>query len=147
MYFGTGSWANSTVGANNRDNFLLYRDLRYRLIRNLLSQIIFLLGLVPFGFIISIMIFYLATYDAVGYTPSYNHPDPNSLSWAEPFQSTVADWGGLWIMSLIAWIVMCIITAFITRKNLLWKPIVITLTGHLIAIWILLGPIGEWFAD
>jgi hypothetical protein len=104
-------------------------------------------GLMPFGFIISLMTFYFHAYRILGRFPSYNQPDPKELDIYKHYSGFIYSFGSVWIISFLALIVMVIIFLVIKPKKADWRLIGLSSIGHFIAIMLFLSGIMEWFAD
>lgn len=104
-------------------------------------------GLIPFGFVISLMTFYFHASIILGRFPKYNQPDPKELDIYKIYSGFIISCGTIWIFSLLALIVMALAYCIIKRKKINWKLIGLSSTGHLIAIILFLSRILKWFAD
>ena len=104
-------------------------------------------GLIPFGFVISLMTFYFHASIILGRFPKYNQPDPKELDIYTHYSGLISNCGNFWIYSLLVLIVMVIAYWIIKGKRINWKLIGLSSVGHLIAIILLFSAITEWFAD
>jgi hypothetical protein len=86
-------------------------------------------------------------YKVLGHMPIYNHPDPKTLAFYERYAPVITGYGNLWLMSLIPWLLLAIMTLYITRRKILWQPVVLGAIGHTIALVLFAGSLMEWFAD
>lgn len=104
-------------------------------------------GLIPFGFVISLMTFYIHASRILGRFPTYNQPDPKELDIYYHYDWIIRSCGNIWVYSIPILIIMFIVYWVIKRKRTNWRLIGLCLTGHLIAIVLFISGIMEWFAD
>ena len=111
------------------------------------NWIIILFGLIPFGFIISILSFYFHAGHILGRFPSYCQPDPTDLTIYATYSPFIDITGGIWVVSLLAWPIVIIAYLFINRKNISWRLIISSVVGQIIAILLFSSKISEWYFD
>ena len=126
---------------------LQFSEKRDYLTRRVLSGFLLLPALFAFGFTVSLFMFGNKAYKVLGHMPIYNHPDPKTLAFYERYEPVITGYGSLWLMSLISWLLLAIMTLYITRRKLLWQPVLLGTFGHTIALVIFAGSLMEWFAD
>ena len=107
----------------------------------------YLLGLMPFGFALSLSAFYIHATNILGYFPRYNQPDPKELDIYICYEPVISLAGNLWICSVPIWLFLIAGYLIISRKNINWTPFVFSLIGQCCAILLFLSGIMEWFAD
>lgn len=108
---------------------------------------LYLLGLIPWGFTISLLAFYLHAKAILGYFPKYSHPDPKELDIYNCYEPCIAFFGNLWICSILIWLILVICFFILNKKKILWLPIILGLIGQCCAIFLLFSRVMEWFAD
>lgn len=103
-------------------------------------------GIIPLGFIISLLTFYVHATVVLGYFPSYNKPDPKNLNFYHIYSDLINIFFGIWFFSFPILIILIFFYLILQRKKK-WKLVVFSLTTHLIAIALLSSDIMKWFAD
>lgn len=104
-------------------------------------------GILPFGFIISLLAFYLHTRTFLGYFPEYNKPDPKTLDFYDSYSFLVNSTIGLWIISFVITIPLILVYFVIKRKKSDWKLIGFSLASQSIAIVLFFSDIFKWYID
>ena len=104
-------------------------------------------GLIPFGFIISLLTFYFHAAKILGRLPVYNLPDPKELDIYNQYSEIIYSLSAIWIISFLVLLIMTILFWIIKRKTTDWKLIGLSSIGHLFAILLLFSGIMEWFVD
>lgn len=105
------------------------------------------LGIIPLGFIISLLAFYFNATKILGHFPSYENPDPKELSIYDSYSSAITFTFELWAYSILIWLLLLIAHMVIKRKETDWKLIIKSGLGHLCAILLFFSEITLWFAD
>jgi len=105
------------------------------------------LGIIPFGFIVSLLAFYFHAARVLGHPPSYNHPDPKSLSIYAAYAPWVDLAANLWFYSFFFWLAAIVFYFIRYRKNISWKPVCFSAFGQFVAILLFLSRIFEWYID
>lgn len=111
------------------------------------KMIFYLLGLLPLGYIISMITFYLHTRVLLGFFPKYNQPDPKTLEIYQDYLPFINWTGNIWFVSLIIWIIMTITYIVLKRKKTNWRPLIFNALIQFCAIGLFVSGIGVWFAD
>jgi len=115
--------------------------------KKIITWLLYLLGITPLFYIVSILTFYFHARSILGRFPSYDNPDPGKL----PIYRTyywVIDWSfEIWVIGFLAWLVFSVLLLIMKREKASIRAIVLSSIGHIIAIFITLGPIFEWFVD
>lgn len=104
-------------------------------------------GILPLGFIISLMTFYFHASRILGRFPTYNQPDPQKLDIYKHYSGFIYRSGNIWILSLLVLIIMITAYWIVKRKRTNWRLVGLSSIGHLVAIILFLSGIMEWFAD
>ncbi|PWG04468.1 hypothetical protein [Polaribacter aquimarinus] len=104
-------------------------------------------GLAPFGYIISLIIFYFHTTIILGRFPKYNQPDPKKLDIYNYYSGVIDLLIGIWLLSFLTIIIIILSNLIINRKDVNWKLIGLYFTGHVIAIILFFSKIMEWYID
>ncbi|NJX16519.1 hypothetical protein [Tamlana crocina] len=112
-----------------------------------LKRIIYLVTIPAIGFSITLLTFYFHAGIVLGKLPKYNQPDPKTLEFYENYEMLISFFGNLWVITALLWLLLALIYLFKNRKNIFWKPIVISAFAQGLAIAILFSEITEWFAD
>ncbi len=105
------------------------------------------LGIIPLGFIVSLLSFYLHAVQILGRFPSYGQPDPKKLNiyyYYAPFVNWTA---GIWFISFFVWLIMTTTYIITKRRQLKWQLILFGAIGQAVAISLLMSDIYEWFLD
>ena len=109
--------------------------------------IFYILAVIPWTFIASLLTFYLTANHVLGYPPTYNNPDPGKLSIYKVYAPYV-DWtANIWLYSLVAWFILTIIYLITMRKRIEWLPPFVSGTGQYFGILLLFSRIFEWYID
>jgi hypothetical protein len=109
--------------------------------------ILYILGLIPWTFIASIMAFYFHAGKILGRPPIYDRPDPKELGIYKDYAPFV-DWTcDIWLWSFFVWFLLVIAYLIIKRKEIEWAPVVVSATGQIFAIILLFSGVFEWYID
>lgn len=108
---------------------------------------IYVLGLIPYGFILSLIVFYFHTGFFLDRLPTPSQPDPKELPFYAVYEPLVNTTGNIWLFSVFAWLIVSAIYIFACKKRIQWKPIIYSSIGHLAVVILLFSTIVEWFAD
>ena len=109
--------------------------------------VFWLLGIFPIGFGISILSFYFHAGLILGRLPHYNQPDPKELDIYGNYSPFVNWTLEIWFWSFLIWLIISILYLIITRKEINWRPILISGTTQMWAILIFFSPVLEWYVD
>ena len=109
--------------------------------------ILIILGLIPFGFIISLLSFYLHAGQLLGRLPRANSNHPQLFSIYSTYQPLVELTGELWIYSFIAWIFLVAIYLFRYRKDASLGHVIFSAIGQGLAVILFCSEICVWYAD
>lgn len=112
-----------------------------------LKKLLYIVGIPPLGFIVSLLAFFTHARVVLGFFPKYNQPDPKQID-AYDFYEPIISWtGNIWFYSLIIWLLL--ITLFLIKKpqQSSWKPFIFSTITQLCAIGLFLSEIIEWYAD
>ncbi len=107
----------------------------------------YILGLIPLGFIISLLSFYFHAGRILGNLPRYNQPDPKELEIYSEYSPYIDLSGEVWIYSLLMWIISTILYLILKRRQISWTPVIVSTFGQACAIVLFLSGIMEWYAD
>lgn len=105
------------------------------------------LGIIPLIFSISLLAFYFHAGLILGQLPRYNQPDPKELEIYFYYEPIINFTGNIWMFSLIFWLLLTVVYTIFKRKQIIWKPIIISALGHFCTILLFLSGVMEWFAD
>jgi hypothetical protein len=111
------------------------------------KSIFILLGIIPFGFIFSLLTFYFHAGYILGRLPIYDKPDPKFLSIYNLYAPWIDITGEVWLISLFIWLFIMVIYLIINRKSTSWKLLLYSSIGYIIAILLFLSGIMEWYSD
>jgi hypothetical protein len=106
----------------------------------------YILGILPWTFMVSLMTFYIKAGQILGHSPIYNYPDPSELHIYKEYSPYVNLTSEIWLYSLVGWFVFTIIY-FIVRKRIELTPIIISGIGQLLGILFIFSGIFEWYVD
>ena len=107
----------------------------------------FLLGIIPLGFIISLLIFYFHTRLFIGRFPVYSYPDPKELYFYGFYSSIINFFANSCIYSLILWLSTLIFNKMINDKIVPVNFIFFGLFCFIISIILFFSQILEWYID
>ncbi|HET6559636.1 MAG TPA: hypothetical protein VFG54_20090 [Prolixibacteraceae bacterium] len=105
------------------------------------------LGVIPFGFIISLLTFYFQAGRILGYLPRYNLPDPKELALYSVYSPIIDLTGLIWVYSLALWLIAISVYLIVKKEQINWRSIFISTIGHIAAISLFFSGIMEWYAD
>ena len=109
--------------------------------------IIYILGFIPLGFIISIFTFYFHVAIILKKLPVYNQPDPKELDIYSNYNPIIYLATKIWFYTIIFWFLAVIIYAIGEKREIKWKSIGLTGLVQLIGILIMFSEIFEWYVD
>jgi hypothetical protein len=109
--------------------------------------IFYILGIIPWFCIVSLMTFYFHAGKILGYLPRYNMPDPKVLTIYNDYASFIRCSFAIWFYSFITCFILAIIYLIINRKKINPYPIIFAFIGNIIALRLLFSGIFEWFVD
>jgi hypothetical protein len=101
----------------------------------------------PLLFMISLASFYSHAAKILGYSPSYDNPDPKTLSIYHRYQPYIDSTAEVWIWSFLIWFVVTGIYLILKRKQIDWTPLILSFFCHFFAVSLFLSGIMEWYAD
>ena len=85
-----------------------------------------ILGILPLGFVIPILLFYFHAGQLLGRLPRYNQPDPKELDIYSDYSPLVDLTGKIWLISFPVWLILTITYLIFRRKHIQWTPIAIS---------------------
>jgi hypothetical protein len=103
------------------------------------------LGLVPWGFIASLLGFYYRAWQSLGYLPFYDS-DPRENTIALSYQPWITVTAEIWCFSFVIWILVLIYT-LTSRKKASRGLIMAGAIGHIMAAILLLSGIQGLFHE
>jgi hypothetical protein len=107
----------------------------------------YILGSIPLIFSISLLTFYFHAGLILGRLPRYNQPDPKELEIYFDYHPIINLTFIIWIYSFIIWLILTVVYLIAKRKQILWKPIIISALGQVYGISLFLSEIMVWYAD
>lgn len=107
---------------------------------------VFFLGSIPYAYSIVLLGFYMNTASSLGYFPTYNHPDPSTLSYYDIYATIINVFANAWIIVILPWIALSI---YLFKKHLKQSSniLVFGAIGYFISIVLFFSDVLEWFAD
>ena len=106
-------------------------------------------AIIPWGLIISILLFYIHASILLGRFPTYANPDPKALSIYNSYAFIINPLFFAWALTFFIWIIAFII--FINHNNnslaKYKKPLIIIFAGQLTSLLIFFTPIVNWYLD
>lgn len=106
--------------------------------------------IILYGFpVLNLIVFYsfvVRAINKIGFIPTYNNPDPNSIKGLETHMRLIYDLGDLMIVSLIA-IALGLVFSFFKKGEFFKQLRVHYLISFLLIVANFLGPFNVWFAD
>lgn len=127
------------------ENLIKFKDRPF--LKESLVVLLFLSGLPSLCYFISILLFYIQASIILDTLPHWNNPDPKELLIYGDYNGIISGCFGVWVISFLVWLLLCVAYIFATRKNVYWKPVLFTLIMHCLSIVITLSPIFEWYVD
>lgn len=112
-----------------------------------LKRIIWLLGIPPLAFAITILTFYFHVAIQDGHLPTYNNPDPKYTGLYVYYATIIETSLTLWFYTFLVWLVIIIVYLFKNKDNYTNKPVVATIIFQVMAILVCMSEVLEWFVD
>jgi len=109
--------------------------------------IFYLLGTIPWFFIVSLITFYFHAEKILGYFPRYYFPDPKELSIYSNYSPFINCSFGIWFYSFFVWLFVTIIYLIINRKKINWHFVIFAFIGNIISLILVFSKIFEWYID
>ena len=109
--------------------------------------VLYVAGILPFGFIISLLTFYFHTRAILGRFPTYNNPDPILLDDYTFYNGIIDPAIRVWLLSFLVWSFIAAGFRLVTGKRFYWKHLLFSSIGHIIALIITFSDIFEWYVD
>jgi hypothetical protein len=110
-----------------------------------LNSAIYILGAIPALYTFSLFTYYLYLEKIVGHI--FHNSQPVPFDNQNILVDMIMRFGLAWIFTIIIWLVLSVTLIILTRKNSMWRPILITLLCHLAAILISISGILDWLID
>jgi hypothetical protein len=111
------------------------------------NAVFYAFALFPLSFSISLLSFYFHAASVLGKFPSYGQPDPKELGFYGIYASAIHLSGNVWLFSFIPWLLFTVIYLVVKRKQISWKPLIISAVCQIGAVALFLSGVMEWFAD
>jgi hypothetical protein len=105
------------------------------------------LGLLPLGFILSLLTFYFHAGIVLGYLPSYDYPDPSKLLIYRIYLPLIWITATIWLVSFMFWVILIVLYIIIRKGKINWKYLILTAIIQALAIILFKSRIWEWFVD
>lgn len=105
------------------------------------------IAIVSIMFCISLLGFYFHAACILGKLPTYGQPDPKTLVIYGSYSPIILVTGNIWICSLPIWLIVTVTYVILKRKQVVWRPVLLSLLAQLCAISVLLSRAMKWFAD
>jgi hypothetical protein len=112
-----------------------------------LKIVYFILGILPFGFIISLLTFYFHAGNILGRLPSYNHPDPKDFSIYLSYSPLINLTLEVCVYSFFPWLVLILVDSVLYWKNISWRLLLGDSLGYGIILFLLFSGIIDWYMD
>lgn len=118
---------------------------------NKMKSVIHWIGLLPYGFVLAHLAFFVHTWIFLGQMPTYNQPDPKSLELYALYKPLIVFAGIAWFISIPIWLILSMIY-FVKAsqqgtQDTIWKPLVSGLIANIIVLCFIFSGIVEWFVD
>lgn len=111
------------------------------------KTILDLFAIFPILFIVSLLSFYFHAALALGFYPTFDHPDPKLLTFYTFYQPIIIFAGNFWLLSLFIWVPLLVTYFLLNRKKFFWKPLLLSSISFALAFLIIFTEIVNWFAD
>lgn len=105
------------------------------------------LGLIPFGFTLSFLTFYLHAGLVLGYLPEYNSPDPKELSIYASYSPFVDMSLVIGFVSFVVWVATTMLYVVVARKCISWRLVLLSAVGYLTSYLLAISGIFGWYID
>lgn len=109
--------------------------------------IIFVLEILPYGFIVSLLTFYFHAGQILGRLPIASSNDPKNFTIYSSYEPLINVTGNIWLFSFIAWTVVVGLYLFLYRGRISWRPILFSAIGQGLAVILFCSKINEWYVD
>ena len=105
------------------------------------------LSIIPWPFIIGLLMFYFHAWYILGHAPTYNYFELRKLSMIDGYYVAII------VLSMCAytasfcfWFLLSIFYILLLKKEIEWKLLVSSAVGQLLALYLLISDIGGWFS-
>jgi hypothetical protein len=108
---------------------------------------LYIAGIIPWGLVVSFLLFYLHTSFLLGRFPSYPNPDPKNLNIYNFYSYIINALFLIWAMTFLIWIIALIIFIAHNKLSEYKKPLIIVIAGWIISFLMFFTPIFDWYMD
>jgi hypothetical protein len=116
-------------------------------VKNIHMSLIYFLGAVPWVYNVSLTAFYVQASLILKRFPEIDDPDPKSFDIYYTYSKIIGKSGDYWVLSLLFWLVLCILYCFQSyNNNINRRRVIVSSVGHIYAL-ILLFSIMRWYVD
>ena len=112
-----------------------------------IKKVYFILGAVPYGFIIPLLTFFFYATFILGRFPFYSSPDPKEIPSYHIFLPIIDFASSIMVGTFLSWFIFSVIYLITSWKNVLWKSIFLSSLGYIICILLFFSSITDWWAD
>jgi hypothetical protein len=105
------------------------------------------LSILPLGLLISLPAFYFHASAILGYSPTYNHPDPKDISIYKFYAPIIYGSSVVSLTSNLIWIIALIVYLFSVKKENLVKLIYISSLTQTASFTLYFIGMFDWFVD
>ena len=109
--------------------------------------VFYVAAIIPWGFAISIIAFYVHASILLGRFPTYANPDPKDLSIYSFYGYIINLFLVTWFLSFLIWLIAFIV--FLAKNKIVEykKQLLPVFLGHLVCIAIFISRIFNWYID
>ncbi len=108
---------------------------------------LFILTIIPWVFMILLVIFYFHAGNILGHAPSYDNPDPGNLDIYSNYAPFIFSAALISAYAVPLWFILILVYVIIKQKNSNLKLIGMGMFTYLCLIFTFLSGIFEWFLD
>ena len=125
---------------NKRERYLIP-------LKRILTVLLYITGISPFPFVISILAFYFHAENVLGHFPTYDNPDPKLLREYDTYNRIIEPSFSIWFFGLALWLVIVITYMILFKSKLKPLPLIIGVLAHITAIAVIFSEILNWYMD
>ena len=116
-------------------------------VKRTLTVLLYLTGISPLPFVISILAFYFHAESVLGHFPTYDNPDPKQLREYDSYNRIIEPSFLIWFFGLALWLAIVITYMILFKSKLKPLPLIVGVLAHVTAIAVIISEILNWYMD
>lgn len=115
--------------------------------RKIWSTLLLFIGILPLGYIIPFLSFYIHATFLLGHFPFHGQSGPEILDIYPVYTQIISIGGNIWLFSFPVWLLLTSLMIIVQKGSSNWRFIFIGLFGQVVALLLFFLQMVEWFAD